>query len=98
MLEQGKFSIPANCQNLHDSLFRNIGGLSLTDKAGVRQLESIWGRTFPDKELQLQDIKDIQVKTTSWREQIICLQALMKYKEGNAITYKTIGYLHDREK
>ena len=45
--------------------FRNIGGLSLTDKAGVRQLESIWGRTFPDKELQLQDIKDIQVKTTS---------------------------------
>ena len=53
--------------------FRNIGGLSLTDKAGVRQLESIWGRTFPDKELQLQDIKDIQVKTTSWREKQICL-------------------------
>ena len=53
--------------------FRNIGGLSLTDKAGVRQLESIWGRTFPDKELQLQDIKDIQVKTASWRKQIICL-------------------------
>ena len=27
-----------------------------------------------------------------------CFQMLNKYKEGNAITYKTIGYLHDREK
>jgi len=61
---------------------RNIAGIS--DRAGERTLQGIWGKTYSDKNLQLEDIKDIQI--------------LNKYKEGNAITYKTIGYLHDREK
>ena len=40
-------------------LFRNIAGIS--DKAGANQLASIWGKTYPDKNLQLADIKEMQV-------------------------------------
>ena len=44
----------------NDSLFRNLAGMS--DKAGERTLKTIWSKTYPDKSLQLEDIKDMQVK------------------------------------
>ena len=45
--------------NEYFCLFRNIAGIS--DKAGAKQLASIWGKTYPDKDLQLADIKEMQV-------------------------------------
>ena len=52
-----------NCLMISDieyfCLFRNIAGIS--DKAGANQLASIWGKTYPDKNLQLADIKEMQV-------------------------------------
>ena len=85
--------------NEYFCLFRNIAGIS--DKAGAKQLASIWGKTYPDKDLQLTDIKEMQVLVRNWigkSQHLLCFQALNKYKDGNAITYKTIGYLHDRAK
>ena len=46
--------------NEYFCLFRNIAGIS--DKAGAKQLASIWGKTYPKKDLQLADIKEMQAE------------------------------------
>ena len=96
-LDQGNCLVISNVE--YFCLFRNIAGIS--DKAGAKQLASIWGKTYPDKDLQSADIREMQVlvKKLDWiKSKSFCFQALNKYKDGNAITYKTIGYLHDRAK
>ena len=79
--------------NVHPSP-RRIGGVS--DSLAFKQIGGLWGKTHTNDVEKETDINDIMVCQISIHLFDDLKQVLNKYKGGNALTHKTISYLHDR--